>query len=507
MPQEKTIPFNDAELELLSRYLHQELGIVVQDNHSSLVYTHLKRRVNQLGYSSFNNYYHHELIPKVDERQHLINLVTNNKTQFFREQIQLEYIQETLFAEISEHAAKDRKIRIWCAACSTGEEPYTLAMLLHESFGPEWDIKILASDVNTHVLQHAAKGIYSAESISTIDSELRKEYFSTASSLEGHYQVSPKLRSMVQFRQINLTDEDYSLIKTKFDLILCRNVTIYFSKEIIQALLTRLHQLLKQEGHLAIGVAEALELSEQQFKKRRFNIFSPVSTQQQIERENPVIVIGGSTGGVNAVESVIAPLPADTPGIIVAIHISNQYSGSLAKRLDRQVAMKVREAKSGDLIRRGIVLVAPGDRHITLERRDDGQLQVSLHQHQPGDSFIPSVDRLFSSTSQAAGSLSIGVLLTGMGSDGARGMRDMRRENARTITQNRESCVVYGMPKAAEALNASELSCHLKKIPDALQYAIPLVGEEGHSRRLRHWKNTNFIKLNHSTSDALQHRK
>ncbi len=495
MFKEKTVPFSDSELELLFKHLRQELGIVIQENHSSLVYTHLKRRMEQLGYKDFTNYYHQALSQKQEERQHLTNLITNNKTHFFRESIQLDYIRDTLLPEIELRTIGERKIRIWSAASSTGEEPYTLAILLSEYFGPEWDIKILASDINTNVLRQASKGIYPAEAMAAIDSDLVNKYFTPVDDKATHYQVVPELRQMVQFRQINLIDDHYPLIKTEFDLILCRNVTIYFAKDMIQALLLRLHKLLKNDGHLAIGVAESLEFSEQYFAKRRFNIYKPTILQNSTTKNSPVIVIGGSTGAVNAVEKLLRALPAETPGIVVAIHISTQYSNSYAERLNRQVAMQVREAQQGDRITPGVVLISPGDMHISLNRNQKEELCITLSKRDIDDTFVPSVNRLFSSTSTVAQHNAIGVLLTGMGSDGADGLLKMRKQAARTITQNRESCVIYGMPKAAEALNASELSCDLKRIPEALLHAVPLVGKEEHSNQLRHWKRANFIKL------------
>ncbi len=495
MSKGEAIPFTTSELELIAHHLKQELGIVLQDNHSGLIYSHLKQRIAAHRLEDFSSYYERVLSNSERERQLVINLTTNNKTHFFREKIQLGYIRDTLLPEIELNASHEQKVRIWSAACSSGEEPYTLAMVLNDFFGEGWDISILASDVNTHVLAQASRGIYSADAVSAIPGEIRERYLIPLDERPGFFQVAPSIRKMVQFRQINLHDSQYSLIKTTFNLILCRNVTLYFDLPLIPPLLLRLHALLKREGHLALGIAESFHLPTKLFSKRRYNIYRPTIESPTTDQSSPLIVIGGSTGAVDALKRILQPLPANTAGIVAAIHMPNEYSGSFAERLNQQCTMEVTEASNGDTVSEGKVLICPGHLNILIHKEDDNRYAVTLSKPGKEDRFTPSIDQLFVSAGKAAGFHAIGVLLTGMGSDGAMGLLKMRQKHARTITQNEESCVVYGMPKAADELHASELSCHLNTIPQALRHAVHLVGKEAHSKHLQHWKRGEFGQL------------
>jgi two-component system chemotaxis response regulator CheB len=168
-----------------------------------------------------------------------------------------------------------------------------------------------------------------------------------------------------------------------------------------------------------------------------------------------VIAIGASTGGTEAIAAVLAKLPASTPGIVVAQHIPPQFSRAFAIRLNEICAMEVKEAEDGDVVRPGRVLVAPGDYHMLL-RNTGGRYSVNVKTGPKVCYQRPSVDVLFSSVAEAAGNRAIGVLLTGMGADGAQGMLKMRRAGARTIAQDEASCVVFGMPREAILLDAAE---------------------------------------------------
>lgn len=161
-----------------------------------------------------------------------------------------------------------------------------------------------------------------------------------------------------------------------------------------------------------------------------------------------VLAIGASTGGTEALREIVEVLPPDAPGLVVVQHMPAGFTRALAERLNRSAEVEVREAESGDEVRNGRVLIAPGDRHMRLERTGAGYAVdvfggplVSRHR--------PSVDVLFNSVAQAAGSDAVGAILTGMGDDGARGLLEMRRAGAGTLAQSEDSCVVFGMPKAA----------------------------------------------------------
>jgi two-component system chemotaxis response regulator CheB len=168
-----------------------------------------------------------------------------------------------------------------------------------------------------------------------------------------------------------------------------------------------------------------------------------------------VIAIGASTGGTEAIAAVLTKLPASTPGVVIAQHIPTQFSRAFATRLNDLCAMEVKEAEDGDELHPGRALVAPGDFHMLL-RNTGGRYSVNVKTGPKVCYQRPSVDVLFSSVAEAAGSRAIGVLLTGMGADGAQGLLKMRRAGARTIAQNEATCVVFGMPREAIVAGAAE---------------------------------------------------
>jgi two-component system, chemotaxis family, protein-glutamate methylesterase/glutaminase len=180
-----------------------------------------------------------------------------------------------------------------------------------------------------------------------------------------------------------------------------------------------------------------------------------------------VLAIGASTGGTEAIAAVLTRVPAACPGVVVTQHIPAQFSRAFAKRLNEICAIEVREAVEGDTLHPGLALVAPGDFHMLL-RRAAGRYYVSVKTGPRVCYQRPSVDVLFSSVAEAAGGDSVGVLLTGMGNDGAQGLLKMRRAGAMTIAQDEATCVVYGMPREAVGLGAAAKVLPLLEIPAAM---------------------------------------
>lgn len=180
-----------------------------------------------------------------------------------------------------------------------------------------------------------------------------------------------------------------------------------------------------------------------------------------------VIAIGASTGGTEAIASVLARLPAASPGIVITQHIPPEFSRAFAQRLNDLCALEVREAVDGDVLKSGLALVAPGDFHMVL-RRSGGRYVVNVKSGPRVCYQRPSVDVLFLSVAEAAGGDAVGVLLTGMGNDGSRGLLKMRQAGARTIAQDKGTCVVFGMPREAIALGAAESILPLHAIAAAM---------------------------------------
>ena len=182
---------------------------------------------------------------------------------------------------------------------------------------------------------------------------------------------------------------------------------------------------------------------------------------------NKPVVIGSSTGGTQALELVLTNLPADAPGIAITQHMPEKFTAMYAQRLNGLCAMQVREAKDGDRLERGLALIAPGGLHMQL-RKVSGQYYVHVMDGPPVNRHKPSVDVLFKSAADVAGRDALGIIMTGMGDDGARGMKVMHDLGARTSAQNEESCVVFGMPKEAIKLQAVDDILPLEQIARAI---------------------------------------
>ncbi len=163
---------------------------------------------------------------------------------------------------------------------------------------------------------------------------------------------------------------------------------------------------------------------------------------------NKIVVVGASTGGTDALQEFLRPMPADMNGIVIVQHLPHDYNALLARQLQNCCAMQVRLARDGDEIQKGVVLLSPGDRHLLVQRRGS-VFFVELKEGPPVRRHRPSVDVLFRSTANCAGANAIGVILTGMGDDGAACMVEMKKAGALTIAQDKKTCVVFGMPAEA----------------------------------------------------------
>ena len=182
---------------------------------------------------------------------------------------------------------------------------------------------------------------------------------------------------------------------------------------------------------------------------------------------NKPVVMGSSTGGTQALELVLTSLPADAPGIAITQHMPEKFTAMYAQRLNGICAMAVREARDGDRLERGVALIAPGGLHMQL-RKSAGQYFVHVVDGPPVNRHKPSVDVLFKSASECGGRDVLGIIMTGMGDDGARGMKTLHDNGARTIAQNEETCVVFGMPKEAIKLQAVDEILPLEQIAKAI---------------------------------------
>lgn len=201
--------------------------------------------------------------------------------------------------------------------------------------------------------------------------------------------------------------------------------------------------------------------------KKELKTQMQANTTSLAETTNKILAIGASTGGTEALKDVLMGLPRNAPGTIIVQHMPANFTAPFAQRLNSLCAMEVREAKNGDSITPGVVLVAPGDYHMVV-RRSGARYYVEIGSGEKVSGHRPSVDVLFNSVAKIAGANAIGVILTGMGADGAKGLLSMKNAGARTIGQDEASCIVYGMPKIAYDIGAVDRQVPLSKIANTI---------------------------------------
>ncbi|WP_150149450.1 CheR family methyltransferase [Candidatus Enterovibrio escicola] len=248
--------FTSEDFSFIQDVMLRETGISISDCKTSMVYARLVRRLRKTGISSFRSYLSF-VNCNLDERISFINALTTNKTQFFREKHHFEYLSNKIIPEWQQK--KKRRIRIWSVGCSTGEEPYSIASTLayHGLLSRAYDCKILATDLNTHVLDVAKHGYYSVDAINLIPRSYLNQWFIFCRGDEQEIlKVNFLLQKHITFKLLNIIETWPH--KGYFDVIFCRNVMIYFEKNIQQLLISRFWQRLGKDGILFIGHAESI---------------------------------------------------------------------------------------------------------------------------------------------------------------------------------------------------------------------------------------------------------
>lgn len=246
----------DRDFRFIAGYLAEQAGIVLSEAKRDLAYGRLVRRLRALRLSCFADYC--DLLAADDgtETEHFINALTTNLTAFFREPHHFEFLQKQLLPELIRHKPV-RKLRIWSAGCSTGEEPYSIAMAVSEVLPAGWDVRILATDLDSNVVATARRGVYPEKRVEGMSGERLKRWFYRGKGANaGMVKVCDELSEMIAFRQLNLL-ADWPF-RQPFDLIFCRNVVIYFDKATQSTLFDRYADQLHAQGHLFIGHSETL---------------------------------------------------------------------------------------------------------------------------------------------------------------------------------------------------------------------------------------------------------
>lgn len=257
------LEIKQADFVRLTTFMQSNYGINLTQK-KNLIEGRLGKTIVDMGFSDFSQYVDHILKTKSPEDMDLlINKLTTNHTYFMRENSHFDFFRDTILPDL-ESRVKSRVLSIWSAGCSSGEEPYTLSILLKEHFGsktPSWDTRLLATDISKRVLSTAMKGIYADDSLKEIPDKWKKSYFTKTD--EG-YAVSKTIRDNVIFREFNLMDP--IRFKIPFDVIFCRNVMIYFDQPTKDALVERFYRALNPGGYLLIGHSETLNKATSPFQ-------------------------------------------------------------------------------------------------------------------------------------------------------------------------------------------------------------------------------------------------
>ncbi|MGI6394419.1 MAG: CheR family methyltransferase [bacterium] len=255
----RRISLSDEEFKKLQDLVHKISGISLSDTKKELVISRFSKRLKELKLNSFGEYSDLIVSPSgFSEVQNFINSITTNKTDFFREAHHFDFIVSTFIPQVVAYSKP--VVRIWSAACSTGEEPYTIAMVMLRHLVEPYGIpvKILATDIDTNVLKRASRGIYDFQAIEQVPDHYLKKYFLKGKEEStGLFKIKDEIRNMVTFKQLNFIAEEYPITST-FDIIFCRNVIIYFNSETKKAVVSKLFRYLNEGGYLMMGHSETL---------------------------------------------------------------------------------------------------------------------------------------------------------------------------------------------------------------------------------------------------------
>jgi chemotaxis protein methyltransferase CheR len=251
---------SDRDFTRFQRLIHDEAGIWLAPVKKALLVGRLARRLRDLGLETYGEYYE-RVVADEAERIRMLDCICTNETHFFREPRHFEFLTGRVFPAWRDEAdagRRARRVRVWSAACSTGEEPYTLAMVLLASFPSGWELDVLASDLSTKVLDRAAAGVWPIEKAKEVPEQYLKAYMLRGyGTQEGLMKAGPEIRAIVRFARVNLVGEGWPS-GPPFDLVFCRNVLIYFDRTGKVKVVERLLERLDPAGYLFLGHAESL---------------------------------------------------------------------------------------------------------------------------------------------------------------------------------------------------------------------------------------------------------
>ncbi len=501
----KKAPKTEGEIfQALAEKISTIIGVQLGEKQNSLVQSRLSKHLRSLGGMSAVQYWDYFHENEAEEVQALISLLTTHHTFFFREMEHFHHIAQILPKLIEKVKADGRKtIDVWSAACSHGHEGYSLAMFLEYHLGAlrsDIGYRLLFSDVDSASVEASKQGVYDNKELAKVELNLRANCWTVGrGSAAGFTKIKSRVQANCEYVTKNLLEVRPDRNSRKFDLIFCRNVFIYFTPVQVQKICSGLIAHLHSHGELFVGSSENLvgldiplkhigksiyvregeSLSSAEKPKPAHVYSTPTAVPKPAEVQssndapnyNCIIAIGASTGGTEALAKVLSQLPPNMPPIVIVQHIPAGFSRDFADRLNKVCSLTVREAEDGEKLSSGLVLVAPGDRHVEINGRS-GFHRIVFGGSDKRSGHCPSIDVLFRSVSELRGIDTVGVIMTGMGADGAQGLLEMKRSGALTFGQNEKTSVVYGMPKVALQLGAVDKEVDLGDIARTIEDAV-----------------------------------
>ncbi len=269
---------SDKEMDIFRELIYEECGIDLKESKRSMMSSRLYKRLRTLGLENFQDYYNYIASAKdrIQEIISMIDVITTNKTDFFRESNHFDLFVNQALPRLTaaERFQKQDRLHFWSAGCSSGEEPYTLAMILDDYFqNRRGSYSILATDISTRVLMAAKRAVYPEETIAPVPAHFRKKYMMQGKGdRKGQYRIVPELRKKVVMGRLNFMDEDFG-IKTLMDAIFCRNVIIYFDWQTKVRLIKKLYRQLHPGGYLFVGHSETLNSVDLTFERLAPTVF------------------------------------------------------------------------------------------------------------------------------------------------------------------------------------------------------------------------------------------
>jgi len=273
---QREFTMTNVDFKQISDLAYEFTGIVLGPHKRDMVYGRLARRLRDVGLTSVSDYIDLVKNDINQETSKFINAITTNLTSFFREEHHFDFLSTTLIPELLKTNVDTKKIRVWSAGCSTGEEPYSIAITFMENMDLQgWDFKILATDLDSKVLQKGQQGVYDIERVESVKIGYKKKSFLKDQNHPDIVKVKPELQSLIRFKRLNLLEK--WPMKGPFDFIFCRNVVIYFNAETQAVLFDRYADMLKDGGYLIIGHSENLDRTCNRFRSIGKTIYQKIS--------------------------------------------------------------------------------------------------------------------------------------------------------------------------------------------------------------------------------------